>query len=86
MKEIQPVSIWYNGAFIPATIFNMVSISDDLSNNATFYYQLFSSNNIQLAQGNLGMSGADYITYSTSTSSNDYAYSWGAGQLTLTLI
>lgn len=86
MKEIQPVSIWYNGSMIAATIFNMVSISDNLTDSATFYYQLYSSDNLQLAAGNLTMSGVDYTTYSTSTSSNDYAYTWGATQLNITLI
>ena len=39
MKQIQPVSIWYNGVIVTVTIFNMVSISDNLSTSATFYYQ-----------------------------------------------
>ena len=86
MKQIQPVSIWYNGSMIPATIFNMSSISDNLTNSATFYYQLYSSDNIQLVQGNLTMSGADYATYSSSLDSNDYAYTWGANELKLTLV
>jgi hypothetical protein len=86
MKQIQPVSIWYNGQMIQATIFNMVSISDNLSTSATFYYQLFSSTNIQLADGNLTMDGFDYQAYSTSPDSNYYAYSWGAGKLNLTLV
>ena len=85
MKTIQPVSIWYNGSMVQATIYNMVSISDNLSTNATFYYQLFSANNEQLVQGNLTMDGADYTTYSSSTSSNEFAYTWGAGKLNLTL-
>jgi hypothetical protein len=86
MKEIQPVSIWYNGSMIAATIFNMASTSDNLIDSASFYYQLFSADNIPLAGGSLTMTGADYTTYSTSTSSNDYAYSWGAGQLNIILI
>lgn len=86
MKQIQPVSIWYNGQIVQATIFNMVSISDNLITSATFYWQLFSTENIQLAQGNLTMDGADYQSYSTSTSSNDYAYTWGASKLNLTLV
>jgi hypothetical protein len=86
MKQIQPVSIWYNGSMIAATIFNMVSISDNLTDSATFYYQLYSSDNLQLAAGNLTMTGADYTTYSSSTSSNEFAYTWGAGQLNIILI
>ena len=86
MKEIQPVSIWYNGIMMIATIINMNSINDNLTDAATFYYQLLSADNIQLASGNLNMSGTDYTTYSSSPDSNDYAYSWGATQLNITLI
>lgn len=86
MKEIQPVSIWYNGEMVPATIFNLNSISDNLSTTATFFYQLYSAENIQLAQGNLTMDGFDYEAYSTSPDSNAYAYQWGAEKLNITLI
>jgi hypothetical protein len=71
---------------LQATIFNMTSISDNLSTNATFYYQLFSSTNIVLSDGNLTMFDFDYQAYSTSPDSNAYAYQWGATQLNLTLI
>jgi hypothetical protein len=86
MKEIQPVSIWYNGIMVLATIFNMNSINDNLTDSATFYYKLLTSDQIQVAEGNLTMTGADYITYSSSPDSNDYAYTWGATQLNITLI
>ena len=55
MKQIQPVSIWFNGQIYQATIFNMISISDNLSTSATFYYQLFTDINQQVAEGNLTM-------------------------------
>jgi len=86
MKQIQPVSIWYNGQMLQATIYNMTSISDNLSTEAIFYYQLLSSTNQQLATGNLTMTGFDYEAYSTSPDSNSYAYQWGATQLNLTLV
>lgn len=86
MKEIQPVSIWYNGSMVAATVYNMISISDNLSTSATFYYQLFSASQLQLADGNLTMDGFDYEAYSTSPDSNAYAYSWGASKLNLTLV
>ena len=86
MKEIQPVSIWYNGIMVLATIFNMNSIKDNLTNSATFYWQLFTIDKIVVAEGNLTMSGEDYITYSSSQDSNSYAYQWGATQLNLTLV
>jgi hypothetical protein len=91
MKQIQPVSIWYNGQNIQATIFTMNSISDNLSTSATFYYQLSNTETetnvaIQLAIGNLTMTGFDYEAYSTSPDSNSYAYQWGATQLNLILV
>jgi hypothetical protein len=86
MKQIQPVSIWYNGIMVQATIFNMISISDNLSTSATFYYQLFTDINQQVAEGNLTMTGFDYEAYSTSPDSNSYAYQWGATQLNLTIV
>jgi hypothetical protein len=86
MKEIQPVGIWYNGAIIQATIFNLTSVNDNLSTEATFLYQLFSVDNIQLTNGNITMDGFDYEAYSTSPDSNAYAYQWGAQKLNITLI
>jgi len=47
---------------------------------------LFVDTNFEVASGNIIMNGADYITYSTSTTANDYAYQWGATQLNLTLV
>ena len=86
MKEIQQVSIWYNGSMVAATIYNLVSTSDNLSTSVTFYYQLFSASQLQLADGNLTMDGADYTNYSSNLDSNAYAYSWGASKLNLTLV
>lgn len=86
MKQILPVSIWYNGQIVQATIFNMTCISDNLSSQATFYYQLYVDANFQVVSASIEMTGADYIAYSTSTTANDYAYQWGATQLNLTLV
>jgi hypothetical protein len=86
MKQIQPVSIWYNGSIIPATLFLLVSNNDNLSTTANFYFALYSSSEIKLSEGNLVMTGFDYEAYSTSPDSNSYAYQWGASQLNLTLV
>ena len=86
MKEIQAVSIWYNGKFIEATLFNLSSINDNLNTSATFYYQLLSSTKQQLAEGNLTMEGFDYEAYTTSPDSNAYAYQWGASELKLIIL
>jgi len=86
MKQIQPVSIWYNGQIVEAIIFNLTSINDNLIDSATFYWQLFDASNIQVAQGNLTMNEPDYTNYSSNADSNTYAYQWGATQLNLTLV
>ena len=81
MKTIEPISIWDNGTNQEAIILNAYCINDNLSTSATFYYSLLSDSLQQLAQGNLSMSGEDYIGWQT----NDYAYDWVATQLNLTI-
>jgi hypothetical protein len=69
----------------------MNSVFDDLETSATFYYELLSvsqdeeGNEVltQVAQGNLSMAGADYQNWDDS---NDGAYTWGANQLSLTIV
>lgn len=86
MKQIQPVSIWYNGQIKQATLFNLTSVGDNLNTTASFYFWLSDENEMKLTDGNINMTGADYTTYSTSPDSNEFAYQWGATQLNLTLI
>ena len=81
MKTIEPISIWDNGTNQNAEILNAYCINDNLSTSATFYYSLSSDSMQQLAQGNLSMSGEDYIGWQT----NDYAYDWVATQLNLSI-
>jgi hypothetical protein len=91
MKTIQSVNVWQNGEVKSATKFNMNSVFDDLETSATFYYELLSvsqdaeGNEVltQVAQGNLSMAGAEYQNWDDS---NDGAYTWGANQLSLTII
>lgn len=91
MKTIQAVNVWQNGQVKSATKFNMNSIFDDLETSATFYYELLQVNvdaegnesTEQVAQGNLSMTGAEYQAWDDS---NDGAYTWGAGKLSLTII
>jgi len=86
MKEIQPITIWYNGIMVVATLFNLIGQNDNLITSANFQYTLYTSDNICIANGSITMSGDNYTTYSTSTESNDYAYSWGATQLNIILV
>ena len=80
MKEIQPVVYPLNLG--TATILNAYCISDNLNNSAFFYYALLSDTQVQLSQGNLVMTGEDYVAYST----NQYAWDWIAQQLNVTII
>jgi hypothetical protein len=79
MKTIQPVVFPLNLG--TATILNAYCINDNLSDAATFYYALLSDTLSQLQQGNLTMTGEDYIGWAT----NDYAYNWVATQIDVTI-
>ena len=81
MKNIQPIPIWNNGTIENATILNAYCINDNLSTSATFYYALLSDSMIQLAQGNLTMTGESYAAWET----NQYAYDYIATTLGLTI-
>lgn len=89
-KAIQPVSIWTNGKSENANLFSMISISDNLFDTATFYYQLLKSdssvdpiNQIELAQGNLTLTPDEYPNWD---GSNDWILNWGASQLNLVFL
>ena len=89
-KAINPVSIWTNGTSKNANLFNMVSVSDNLLDTATFYYQLLETDNTaeqpvknELAQGNLVLGPTEYPTWD---GSNDWIMNWAANQLNLTFV
>lgn len=94
MKTIQPVSIWFNGQSKLATKFQLTSINDNLSDTATFYYQLFcvslnqdgTESDQQVSDGNLTMTGQVYQDWDASPNINDAAYTWAAAQLGLTIV
>ena len=93
MKQIEPISIWKNGESQEANLLNAYIINDNLETSCTFYYQLCSSGEgteamplvigQTLADGNVTMSGEDYINWDDS---NDAAYSYIAEKLNLTII
>jgi hypothetical protein len=79
MKTIEPVVFPLNLG--TATILNAYCINDNLSTSATFYYALLSDTQKQLQEGNLTMTGEDYVGWAT----NDYAYNWVATQIDVTI-
>lgn len=86
MKTISPVSVWWNGAPHNATVLALTCSNDNLFNQASFNYNLFTENEggyiqLSVAQGYLSMTGEDYEGWAT----NDYAYNWAATHLNLTI-
>ena len=91
MKTIQPVTTWYNGNEVEATILSSNCSDDNLSTSATFQYQLIQITRnpsnpyfdyfTTLVNGTLLMDGTTYQNWQT----NDYAYDWIAEQLKLTI-
>jgi hypothetical protein len=85
MKQIQPISIWVNGAQQTATLFSLIIINDNLSNSATFYWQLLDADASKLADGNLTISEPDYDVWGSTSDVNQAAYDWAASKLNITL-
>jgi len=80
MKTIENVTFPLNLGV--ASLLNAYCINDNLSTSATFYYALLSDSLSQLQQGNLTMTGEDYVGWAT----NEYAYNWVATQIDVTII
>jgi hypothetical protein len=93
MKSIEPVTAWKNGEQLEANLLNAYIINDNLATSCSFYYSLNTSGDGTeamplvlgqiLADGNLTMSGEDYIAWDNS---NEQAYQYIAEKLNLTLI
>jgi len=85
MKQIQPFQIWVNGQEQTATLFSLIIINDNLSNSATFYWQLLDAEASKLADGNLTMVEPQYDQWGTQSDVNQWAYEWAATELNITL-
>lgn len=88
MKSIQPIQIWINGANKTASILDARIINDDLQSSCTFYYELKEASTEdtqgqQLAQGNVTMSGDDYLNWD---GTNDEAYAYIANQINVVIL
>lgn len=96
-KQIEPVTIWTNGESKVAEYLQVTGINDNYESSATNYWALFTkvvdaegveSMGEQVAQGNLTISGQDYINWGDqpAMSINAWIYNWVADQLNLTII
>jgi hypothetical protein len=90
MKTISPVTVWFSGQEVQATILSAIAQNDNLQSSATFQYQLLRevtmpgmeySYTQTLVTNYLIMDGDAYQAWDT----NDYAYDWVAEQLNLTI-
>jgi len=82
MKKIKSIQSWFNGQLIQATKFRLNAINVNLENSATFYYALFSEDNIKITEGNLFMDGKDYQDWQN----DQYAWDWAAIKLNLEIL
>ena len=93
MAQIQPVSIWKDGAEKQAEEMNLRIVADDMATSCTFYYELkegeqqdADGNPVQgqvLAVGNSSMGGSDYAGWN---GSNADAYTYVADKLNIILV
>lgn len=92
MKQIQPVSVWFDGQALTAQYLDAYITKDDLSTFSTFWWGLFTEGSepgkpgVQVSQGNLTLDGQAYIDWNANPDINDDAYLWIAAQLSLTII
>ena len=92
-KTIEPISSWQNGEEKQATVFILTSSYDDLSTMANFQYQLsevyislygYGMLN-PLVNGELIISGQDYLDWDAAVDANEWIYTWAATQLKLVI-
>ncbi len=93
MKKIESVTAWKNGEQLEANLLNAIIINDNLESSCSFYYSLCASGEgteamplvigETLAEGNITMDGENYLAWD---GDNDYAFTYIAEKLNLTLI
>jgi hypothetical protein len=100
MKAIQPVTLWVNGQQQTANHFELYIVNDNLTNSATFYFELINQvitpgenpdsdpqvSNIMLAKGNSTLEGTEYNEWGDSADINEDAYVRIAAKLNITLL
>jgi beta-lactamase class D len=96
-KQIEPVTIWSNGESKVAEYLQVTGINDNYESSATNYWALFTKvvdeegndkQGEQVAQGNLTISGQDYINWGDQPAMaiNEWIYDWSASQLNLVIL
>ena len=97
MKQIEPVQIWTNGVSKTAEYLQVTGINDNYESAAVNYWQLFTkvedtegveSAGESVAQGNLTISGQDYINWGDQPAMaiNEWIYNFVASELNLVIL
>ena len=84
--DIQPIQIWNAGQVQTATKFSLVTVYDDLDTFATTYYQLLTSDSVQLTAGNQNLDGQSYQDWNNDPDANTWILNWSATQLGINVI
>ena len=83
--SIQPVQIWLKGQTIIGNNLESYSIYDNLTSESNFYYQV--QNDLQsISNGNITITGDDYIVWQLSGFDTQWALSYICMKLNLTPI
>ena len=97
MKQIQPITIWINGEEKIAEYISVTGVYDNNATEAKEYWQLYTKivdeqgvaeTGEQIAQGNISISGQDYINWGDQPAMNvnEWIYDWVAQQINATII
>jgi hypothetical protein len=85
MKQITPVNIWDKGTTHEGNKFQCYSVYDNFLNSASLCYTIYKDSTI-LVSSNLTLDGEDYQAWDSNPSANEWAISWAAQQLNLTIV
>lgn len=95
--KISPITVWVNGESKEAKYLQVTGINDNYESSATNYWQMFTMNvdaegvesvGEQVAQGNLSVSGEEYVEWGDvpAMSVNAWIYNWSANKLNLVIL
>ena len=73
---IKPVKVWKAGRTIDADEVDLTVVYDDLESSAKLYYVLTDSTGLQLADGNIDVSGDDYKKWVVAPNRINWVYNF----------
>jgi hypothetical protein len=72
--DVNPVKVWKDGKTVDGVDLDVDVAYEDLDNMVRFYYQLKDSAGVQIANGNVEVTGKDYDDYKTLPNHAQRAY------------